>query len=223
METIAHRINLYQSPPEQTLSMDTLEALCLKRLLLLKKVEFLIDSGESDKNLLEQTFKFGREQDLMMATTDDAESQEFVWQNDNISHFICRLAYSRSEELRTWFQMQESRLFRVKIMRELLARDRGDKGAFLSLFLDHINVGFEDVTREEWDEVGPSISYMMKSKDNPAPGHFIKVPFKKALPIVQRRSCFVYKGFAYLSKERHLETLISEFFKSDLNRVLLFT
>ena len=32
-------------------------------------------------------------------------------QNDNVSHFICRLAYCRNEELRKWFLTQETRLF----------------------------------------------------------------------------------------------------------------
>ena len=32
-------------------------------------------------------------------------------QNDNISHFICRLAYCRNEELRKWFLQQETRFF----------------------------------------------------------------------------------------------------------------
>lgn len=36
-------------------------------------------------------------------------------QNDNISHFICRLAYCRNEELRKWFLTQESRLFNLRL------------------------------------------------------------------------------------------------------------
>ena len=36
-------------------------------------------------------------------------------QNDNISHFICRLAYCRNDELRKWFLTQESRLFNLRL------------------------------------------------------------------------------------------------------------
>ena len=36
-------------------------------------------------------------------------------QNDNVSHFICRLAYCRNEELRKWFLTQETRLFQIRL------------------------------------------------------------------------------------------------------------
>jgi DNA primase large subunit len=36
-------------------------------------------------------------------------------ENDNISHFICRLSYCRNEELRRWFLTQETRLFNIRL------------------------------------------------------------------------------------------------------------
>jgi len=67
------------------------------------------------------------------------------------------------------------------------------------------------------------MAYMMKSKDNPSKEHFVKVPMKNAFPLIRSRQCFVWKGQAYLNKEKHLETLVSEFFKSDLSKVLNYT
>lgn len=42
------------------------------------------------------------------------ERHEFQ-ENDNVSHFICRLAYCRNEELRKWFITQETRLFSIRL------------------------------------------------------------------------------------------------------------
>jgi DNA primase large subunit len=44
-----------------------------------------------------------------------AEDRVEFKENDNISHFICRLAYCRNEELRKWFITQETRLFSIRL------------------------------------------------------------------------------------------------------------
>lgn len=49
------------------------------------------------------------------ATTLKAEEKAEFKENDIISHFICRLAYCRNEELRKWFLTQETRLFNIRL------------------------------------------------------------------------------------------------------------
>lgn len=57
-------LNLYNNPPQEIVSLDKLEQICYKWLLLLKKVEFLNDSGETE-NMNKLVQKFGIEQELM--------------------------------------------------------------------------------------------------------------------------------------------------------------
>ena len=65
------RINLYKNPPQNTLSLDNLEQLCLKRLLILKKCEFLTDSSETENQIMELTLKFARESDMFPNSIDN--------------------------------------------------------------------------------------------------------------------------------------------------------
>ena len=56
--------------------------------------------------------KFNKENQASTLSPEDR--QEFKL-NDNISHFIYRLAYCRNEELRKWFLTQETRLFNIRL------------------------------------------------------------------------------------------------------------
>lgn len=50
----------------------------------------------------------------IMSTIPSEDRKEFR-ENDNMSHFICRIAYCRNEELRKWFLTQETRLFNARM------------------------------------------------------------------------------------------------------------
>ena len=54
--------------------------------------------------------------DIEISTLLNVEDRKEFQENDNISHFICRLAYCRNEELRKWFITQETRLFSIRLM-----------------------------------------------------------------------------------------------------------
>jgi DNA primase large subunit len=59
--------------------------------------------------------KKGTEKGTVIVDTLNEEDKKEFKENDNISHFICRLAYCRNEELRKWFITQETRLFSIRL------------------------------------------------------------------------------------------------------------
>ena len=60
---------------------------------------------------------------------------------DHFSHFILRLAYSRTEDLRRWFVSQETDVFKLKLM----AASPQEIAAFMSLH----DLSFTVVSQEE--------------------------------------------------------------------------
>ena len=67
------------------------------------------------KLAVEPKMKFDRAKNTNVASTILQEDRPVFRENDNISHFICRLAYCRNEELRKWFITQETRLFNLRL------------------------------------------------------------------------------------------------------------
>ena len=112
-------LNMYTQPPQNVISLHDFQSLALERLQVLKKIEFMHDSNASTEDINQTIFNMtlqhrfaisaaaGRSKYGYIKPEDRAEFKN----NDNISHFICRLAYCRNEELRKWFLTQESRLF----------------------------------------------------------------------------------------------------------------
>lgn len=157
--------------------------------------------------------------------------------NDNISHFICRLAYCRNEELRKWFVQQESRLFYYRT-------EACGPQQILELLKDKCDMNYEQlhVDHDDWKRFRDQISFNMASllrkqrdvnrkaqgeafeKDNFA-NEFIKVPFKDALSLVASRQVFLHRGFAFVHVS-DLNVIARTQFKnklfSELNRAYKF-
>lgn len=75
-------------------------------------------------------------------------------QNDNISHFITRLAYCRNEELRKWFLTQESRLFNLRLQGT-------DPHRIKEIIINNFGLNYESVkeTDAEWKSYRTEITF----------------------------------------------------------------
>ncbi|KAM4784711.1 DNA primase large subunit isoform 2-T2 [Cyanocitta cristata] len=136
-EQYPHSLQFYLEPPTESISLVEFESFAVDRLKLLKVVENLgvsyVRGTDLYKSKLEvelRKLKFP----YRALAEDDYEARR----KDHISHFILRLAYCQSEDLRRWFLQQEMDLFRYRF-NELTENLR-------QKFLEHINLSFEGLT-----------------------------------------------------------------------------
>lgn len=134
--------------------------------------------------------------------------------NDNISHFICRLAYCRNEELRKWFLTQESRLFQVR-MSEV------DPKVIQGLLESKCGISYQACSEndQDWIKFSQNITYRMKTNEDKKPSCFVKVPFKEAISLVGRRQVFLFNGFAYVPI-KELTGILSAHFRARVSAEL---
>jgi len=98
--------------------------------------------------------------------------------NDQISHFICRLAYCRNDDLRKWFVAQETRLFYHR-----LAATQPEN--ILAVLRDKCGMNYQQLSEGDavWVKFREQITFNVDAKSKEA-AQFIKVPFKDALSLV---------------------------------------
>ncbi|XP_052276679.1 DNA primase large subunit-like isoform X2 [Dreissena polymorpha] len=119
LDSYCSRLQLYKVPPTDTISLYEFEEYAIERLKVLKAIEtasekYVKTSDEYDTFMWGQlrTTQFAKLTKSHKSQTED-EEDNFA-RLDHISHFILRLAYCRSEELRRWFMTQELDLFRFR-------------------------------------------------------------------------------------------------------------
>ena len=127
---------------------------------------------------------------------------------DTASHFILRLAYCRTEELRLWFLEQEAYLLRARL--ERLNEDG------LAAFIRREQLVFDMVSEEEkaakasvlqTSVRGPLLSTMEFERTA-----FYKVrPFTEALELVARRHVHLEDGLAYVPAPKLVVIIAGQF------------
>uniref|UniRef100_A0A8D0Z5K1 DNA primase large subunit n=2 Tax=Sus scrofa TaxID=9823 RepID=A0A8D0Z5K1_PIG len=116
-----HSLQFYLQPPSENISLTEFENLAFERLKLLKSVENLgvsyVKGTEQYQSKLEAELR-----KLKFSYRENLEDEYEPRRRDHISHFILRLAYCQSEDLRRWFIQQEMDLLRFRF--HILPKDK---------------------------------------------------------------------------------------------------
>ncbi|KNE56510.1 hypothetical protein AMAG_02312 [Allomyces macrogynus ATCC 38327] len=195
------RLNFYLVPPRDVVSVEEFETCALDRLRVLKALEAAQIRNKTEDDL-KKVLDAAEEENLPLHANRTGEIARLDQERhrDNMSHFVLRLAYARSEDLRAWFVRQEVLLFRIRLHRE--------SGEDRNKFLKTLNIAIDEVSREEKAELRDALARFTTDIDKEL---FFKVHWTRMLDLVGKRKCYVKGGYAYLVGKDHLALVVNEF------------
>lgn len=124
-------------------------------------------------------------------------------QKDHYSHFILRLAFSATEDLRRRFARAETMLFRFRFQQD----DSRERRAFI----ESLSLDWQPVTEEERNEVAESLINSTPGLRRLDDETWYKVDWEKVPELVERRAVFLKRGKAYVPGREQLSMIMAEF------------
>lgn len=123
---------------------------------------------------------------------------------DHYSHFILRLAFSATEDLRRRFSRLETMLFRLRFKDDDL-RERQE-------FVRSLNLEWEEVKEDEKRELRDELVAASRSKKGEEQDWF-KVDWERVPELVEQRKVLLKRGKAYVPQREQMSLVVAEFTK----------
>eukprot|EP00041_Stephanoeca_diplocostata_P015417 m.294251 g.294251 ORF g.294251 m.294251 type:complete len:527 (+) comp20029_c0_seq1:107-1687(+) len=210
------RLSLYNLPPLDEVSLEEFELFAVDRLRVLKCIETakirFPKRGEEFNRSLRNTLK----ENLNLSTSATPDEAYDERRKDHISHFILRLAYCKSEDLRRWFLTHECELFRYRFDLE--------DGHSVNAFLKDNGMSYvpmDGMKKESMVQKLAAVGYQ-NNEDKVRSTDYFEVRFEEACELVRTRRVYVEKGFAYVPKHDILSIIVGAF-RANLSAALTTT
>ena len=124
-------------------------------------------------------------------------------QKDHYSHFILRLAFSGTEDLRRRFARVETMLFKL--------RYQIDDGKERRAFVESLNFKWEMVSDDEKRQLGEQLLAATPGLKKLDEENWFKVDWTRVPELVEYRTVFLRKGKAYVPMREQTSMIMTEF------------
>ncbi|EKM82746.1 hypothetical protein AGABI1DRAFT_53177 [Agaricus bisporus var. burnettii JB137-S8] len=203
----ANALNFYDHPPLFDVTVDEFETTAIDRLRVLAEIESSLARNRTWEELKAITYaQYMKYVPLHTSTFTDAVEER---RKDHLGHYVLRLAFCRSEDLRRRFVKAESVLFRVRFEQtEIELRKE---------FLNSRNFNWIAVTQEEKAQYHQELYSMYQSpkQENRADAFkkekFSKVRWTRVPDLVEARRVFLKSGWAYVPGREQSSIIFQEF------------
>ncbi|XP_050205296.1 probable DNA primase large subunit [Mercurialis annua] len=201
---------LYRSAPALEVRLEDFELYAMDRLRVLKGISDGLSRGKKSEEM-EKLVK-----ELWKANMKHPYASEVV-NKDIISHFVLRLVYCRTEDLRKWFLSNETALFRYRFRLLTAEAQRA--------LLQEFGLPYKAVPSAELESIKDKLAQVARSFAQPLPSSdaiFYKVPFEDVPELVAGRRVFICKGHAYVAPSQIVSLVVTQF-RSIISKALTLT
>ncbi|KAG7311715.1 hypothetical protein JYU34_002768 [Plutella xylostella] len=215
VENYPHDLQMYKVPPIEDISLHEFETLALERLALLRSLAAAttlkghrIYSAEWTECILADLKTEGLKYYIKLCEKSSCGTTEAdldARRKDHIAHFILRLAYCRTEELRRWFVARESELFKMRFIAMRTTEAVGQ-------FFKQNNLCYESISEEEKLNIMPFLRESTPHS-NLESLKFYKVRFYEVLDLVRVRKVYLSGGYAYIPHTDFVSVLSAQYRK----------
>ncbi|WFD01933.1 4-nitrophenylphosphatase [Malassezia obtusa] len=210
-----YRLNMYSVPPVQDITVEEFEGWALDRLRVLAEIETASARNQPWPEIKAAIERRSAEFLVLRSNavaqsgavaTAAAKAKELQRERikDHVSHFVLRLAFSRTEELRRRFLHAETALFRYRLETDHLA----EREAFLRAQDFVWRVVAPDEQRRHREQLLACHPRLAATFDSES---FLQVPWHRVPDLVERRRVFVHRGTAWIPTREQSSLIIAEF------------
>ncbi|KAI0884142.1 DNA primase, large subunit [Annulohypoxylon maeteangense] len=208
-----HRLNFYEFPPTADITLEQFEQWAIDRLRVLAELEACSFRNKTQAETAAHMKPILEKYLPLDSNTTSSSQLSAQRQKDHYSHFILRLAFASTEDLRRRFSRVETTLFRLRLD-DCLARER-------NAFIQALNLDWEVVTKEEQSKYFAELSGTSGLKKGEEDAWF-KVDWERVPDLVEGRKAFLKAGKAFVPSKELPSMVIAEFAKR-LDRALELT
>ncbi|XP_020591204.1 probable DNA primase large subunit [Phalaenopsis equestris] len=202
-------LSIYRCAPNLEVRLDDIELYAIDRLRVLKGISNGLSRGKRPDEM--ETMA----NELWRTNMRHPDATQLI-NKDVVSHFVLRLVYCRTDELRKWFLSMETTLFRYRFRLETPESQR--------MLMAEFQLPYKALNYAEYESVKDKLVQVSRSigQSPNVDTIFFKVPFEEVPELVANRRVFLLKGNAYVAMNQVTSIVVSHF-RSNLSKALVLT
>eukprot|EP00877_Chromochloris_zofingiensis_P006868 jgi/Chrzof1/2434/Cz11g15130.t1 len=198
-------LSMYKDHPTGDLSLEEFEKFALDRLRILKAIEEAKLRSKPDQTIQEDV-------KLLISKHLKETTLAETIRKDTISHYILRLAYCRTADLRSWLLQQESTLFKYRF-RELSSPEQVE-------FFRSVGLPYAPLPDADVDAIRDQLAAVEAAHGNLDGRNELRrgdtktifqVPFTAVPDLIATRKVLLKGGFAYVGREQVYSLVVGTF------------